>query len=42
MAEDYPTVGSMGGDAEARLARLEALWAQAQQMGLDDLLGGNQ
>ena len=41
MAEDYPTVGSMGGDAEARLARLEALWAQAQQMGLDDLLGGN-
>jgi len=41
MAEDYPTVGSMGGDTEARLARLEALWAQAQQMGLDDLLGGN-
>jgi len=41
MAEDWPTVGSMGGDAEARLARLEALWAQAQQMGLDDLLTGH-
>mgnify|MGYP001558419133 CR=1 FL=1 len=37
---DFLTVADVGGEVEQRLARLEALWATAQQNGLDLLLSG--